>query len=84
MGAAGNGDRNAAVVKLLIEHGAAINARSGDTLEVVKNGAPSGLGHVTALRLASGMANYERRFVGQFTQRFPKALSTTKIFVELF
>ena len=52
--AAGNGDRNAAVVKLLIEHGAAINAKSGDTLEVVKNGpiaarppygVANGLGH---------------------------------------
>ena len=56
--AAGNGDRNAAAVKLLIEHGAAINAKSSDTLEVVKNG-PIALGHLTALQLASGMANYE-------------------------
>ena len=58
MSAAGNGDRNAAVVKLLIEHGAAINNTSGDTLEIVKNG-PIALGHLTALQMAAGMANYE-------------------------
>ena len=56
--AAGSGDRNAPLVKLLIEHGAAVNAKTGDTFEVVKNG-PIALGHLTALQLAAGMANYE-------------------------
>jgi ankyrin repeat protein len=58
MAAAGNSDRNAAVVKLLIEHGAAVNPKSSDTLEVMKNG-PIGLGHLTALQMAAGMGNYE-------------------------
>ncbi len=58
LSAAGNGDRNAALVKLLLEHGAAVNVKCGDTLEVVKNG-PIGLGHLTPLQLAAGMANYE-------------------------
>lgn len=58
MAAAGNGDRNASMVKLLIEHGATVNSKTGDTVEVVKNG-PIALGHLTALQLAAGMANYE-------------------------
>jgi len=58
MSAAGNGDRNAALVKLLLEHGAAVNVKSGDTAEIVKNG-PIALGHLTALQLAAGQANYE-------------------------
>jgi ankyrin repeat protein len=57
MAAAGNGDRNAALVKLLLEHGAAVNVKSGDTFEMVKNG-PLALGHLTALQLAAGQANY--------------------------
>jgi len=55
--AAGNGDRNAAMVKLLIEHGAQVNVKSGDTIETVKNG-PIKLGHLTALQFAA-QANYE-------------------------
>ena len=58
MAAAGNGDRNAALVKLLIEHRAAVNVKSGDTAEIVKNG-PIRLGHLTPLQLAAGQANYE-------------------------
>jgi Ankyrin repeats (3 copies)/Squalene-hopene cyclase C-terminal domain len=58
MATAGSGDRNAALVRLLIEHGATINDRSGDTAEVVKNG-PIALGHLTALQLAAGQGNYE-------------------------
>ena len=56
--AAWSGDRNAALVKLLIEHGAAVNVKTGDTFEVVKNG-PIQLGHLTPLQVACGMANYE-------------------------
>jgi ankyrin repeat protein len=58
MAAAGNGDRNAALVKLLLGHGAAVNVKSGDTAEIVKNG-PIALGHLTPLQLAAGQANYE-------------------------
>lgn len=58
MAAAANGDRNAALVKLLLDHGAAVNVKSGDTTEMVKNG-PIALGHLTALQLAAGQANYE-------------------------
>jgi ankyrin repeat protein len=56
--AAWNGDRNAPLVKLLIAHGAAVNVKTGDTFEVVKNG-PILLGHLTPLQVACGMANYE-------------------------
>ena len=58
MDAAGDGDRNAAMVELLIRHGAAVNVQSGDTVEIVKNG-PIALGHLTPLQIAAGMANYE-------------------------
>jgi ankyrin repeat protein len=58
MAAANNGDRNAAMVKLLLDHGAAVNVKSGETLEIVKNG-PIGLGHLTPLQLAAGQANYD-------------------------
>ncbi len=58
MAAAGNGDRNAAMVELLLEHGAAVNPKTGDTVEFVKNG-PIALGHLTSLQIAAGMANYE-------------------------
>lgn len=56
--AAWSGDRNAPMVKLLIAHGAAVNVKTGDTFEVVKNG-PIQLGHLTPLQVACGMANYE-------------------------
>ncbi|MDP8979686.1 MAG: ankyrin repeat domain-containing protein [Acidobacteriota bacterium] len=56
--AAGNGDRNAPLVKLLIGHGAAVNVKTGDTFEVVKNG-PIKLGHLTPLQIACGMGNFE-------------------------
>ena len=58
MAAAGNGDRNAAMVKLLLQHGAAVNLKSSATAEMVKNG-PIALGHLTALQLAAQMANYD-------------------------
>ena len=58
MAAASNGGRNAAMVKLLLGHGAAVNVKSGDTAEMVKNG-PIALGHLTPLHLAAGQANYE-------------------------
>ena len=58
MAAAGNGDRNAALVKLLLDHGAAVNVKSGDTAEMVKNG-PIAIGRQTALQIAAGQANYE-------------------------
>lgn len=56
--AAGNGDRSAAMVKLLLEHGAQVNVKSGDTAEIVKNG-PILIGHLTPLHVAAGQGNYE-------------------------
>lgn len=58
MQAAGSGDRNAALVKLLLEHGASVNPKTGDTAEVIKNG-PIALGHLTALQLAACQGNLE-------------------------
>ena len=58
LNAAGNGDRNAPLVKLLLEHGARVNVKSGDTAEIVKNG-PIALGHLTPLQAAAGQGNYE-------------------------
>ena len=55
--AAGNSDHNAAMVRLLIEHGAQVNVKSADTVETVKNG-PLALGHLTPLQFAA-QANYE-------------------------
>ena len=56
--AAGNGDRSAAMVSLLLDHGAHVNVKSGDTFEIVKNG-PLLLGHLTPLQMAAGQGNYE-------------------------
>jgi ankyrin repeat protein len=56
--AAGNGDRSTALIKLLLDHGAHINVKSGDTFEIVKNG-PVLLGQLTPLQMASGQGNYE-------------------------
>jgi N-acyl-D-amino-acid deacylase len=58
LAAAGNGDTNAPLVKLLLEHGAAVNVTSGDTVETVKNG-PLALGHMTPLQLAAQIAPFE-------------------------
>src|SRR5579864_2479587 len=55
---AGNGDRSAALVKLLLEHGAHVKVQSGDTAEIVKNG-PILIGHVTPLHEAAAQGNYE-------------------------
>jgi hypothetical protein len=46
------------MVKLLLEHGAHINVKSGDTFEIVKNG-PVLIGHVTPLQWAASQGNYE-------------------------
>ncbi len=53
MAAAGAGDRNAALVELLLARGAAVNPKSGDTVENVKNG-PIALGHLPSLHIAAG------------------------------
>jgi len=58
LAATGNGDRNTDLVKLLIEHGAAVNVVSGDTVEKVKNG-PLALGRITALHQAAQIAPFE-------------------------
>jgi ankyrin repeat protein len=58
MAAAWSGDRNAELVELLLEHGAAVNVKTGDTTEIVKNG-PIALGRLTALQMAVGQANYD-------------------------
>ncbi len=58
MAAAGNSDRNASMVKLLLEHGGAVNVKSGDSIEIVKNG-PIAIGHQTPLQIAAGQGNYE-------------------------
>jgi ankyrin repeat protein len=56
--AAWNGNRNGAMVKLLLAHGAKPNVPTSDAFEMVKNG-PLQLGHLTALQLAAGMGGYE-------------------------
>ena len=56
--AAANGDRSAAMVKLLLEHGADPNATCRDKLRTVKNGTVR-LGRLTPLLLAAPHANYE-------------------------
>ena len=56
--AAGNGNTNAPLVKLLLEHGAKVNAVSGDTIEVVRNG-PLALGHLTPLHTAAQNGSLE-------------------------
>jgi len=57
-GAATNAYRGGALVKLLLEHGAAVNARSDDTAEVGFNG-PIAIGHITPLMDAAQMGGYE-------------------------
>jgi ankyrin repeat protein len=56
--AAANGDRSTEMVKLLLDHGAAVNAVSVDTLETVKNGNIRS-GRLTPLLMATPQANYE-------------------------
>ena len=57
-GAATNAYRGGALVKLLLEHGAAVNAKSDDTAEVGFNG-PIAIGHITPLMDAAQMGGYE-------------------------
>ena len=57
-GAATNAYRGAALVKLLLEHGAAVNGKSDDTAEVGFNG-PIAIGHITPLMDAAQMGGYE-------------------------
>jgi ankyrin repeat protein len=56
--AAENGDRSAGMVQLLLEHGAAVNAVSGDAFEIVKHGKLR-IGRLTALMLAAGLGSFE-------------------------
>ena len=56
-GAATNAYRGA-LVKLLLEHGAAVNAKSDDTAEVGFNG-PIAIGHITPLMDAAQTGGYE-------------------------
>jgi hypothetical protein len=57
-GAATNAYRGGALVKLLLEHGAAVNAKSDDTAEVGFNG-PIAIGDITPLMDAAQMGGYE-------------------------
>ena len=57
-GAATNAYRGGALVKLLLKHGAAVNAKSDDTAEVGFNG-PIAIGHITPLMDAAQMGGYE-------------------------
>ena len=57
-GAATNAYRGGALVKLLLERGAAVNAKSEDTAEVGFNG-PIAIGHITPLMDAAQMGGYE-------------------------
>lgn len=57
-GGATNAYRGGALVKLLLEHGAAVNAKSNDTAEVGFNG-PIAFGHITPLMDAAQMGGYE-------------------------
>jgi ankyrin repeat protein len=56
--AASSGDRSAAMIKLLLEHGTKVNVTTVDTLEIVKNG-PIALGHLTPLHQAAEQGDYE-------------------------
>ena len=57
-GAATNAYRGGALVKPLLERGAAVNAKSDDTAEVGFNG-PIAIGHITPLMDAAQMGGYE-------------------------
>src|SRR5580698_3966263 len=57
-GAATNAYRGGALVKLLLEHGAAVNAKSDDTAEVGFHG-PIAVGHITPLMDSAQMGGYE-------------------------
>jgi hypothetical protein len=58
LAAALNGDRNTEVVRLLLHHGANVNAVCAETLETVKNG-PLAIGLLTPLLSAAPYGNYE-------------------------
>ena len=56
--AASNGDRNTEVVRLLLQHGADVNAVCAEALDTAKNG-PMALGFLTPLLNAAPYGNYE-------------------------
>jgi ankyrin repeat protein len=58
LNAAGSSDRSAALVKLLLANGARVNVKSGETVEIVKNG-PILIGRVTPLHMAVGQGDSE-------------------------
>jgi ankyrin repeat protein len=53
-----SGGPNGDMVRLMIEHGADVNAATGDVLDTAKNG-PLRIGRLTALQVAAGIGNYE-------------------------
>lgn len=57
LAAASNGDRSTEMVKLLLQHGAAVNVACAESLELVKNG-PLRLGSLTPLMVAVPHGNY--------------------------
>lgn len=56
--AAGNGDRSAELVRLLLKHGAAVNVVSVDSVEHVQNG-DIAVGRLTPLLMAANHGNFE-------------------------
>ena len=56
--AAGAGNGDGRMVKLLLAHGASVKVRSGKTSEITKNG-PIALGYITPLHLAASEGNFE-------------------------
>jgi ankyrin repeat protein len=57
-GAASNGDRSTALVKLLLERGAKVKALSVDSVETVKNG-PIALGRLTPLLFSAPQPDFK-------------------------
>ena len=64
--AAGNGDRNAAMVKLLIEHGAQVNVKSSDTIEICQERPPqAGASDSAAIRCAVELRSHRSASQGR-------------------